>query len=270
MEITVKIKDNKYLFDSQNYFDLSIPLNFNSEQTSSYGVGRAESEPFRGENFVGDTRQGGSCNFGTVTINPHCNGTHTECLGHITNDRISILEKLKDVFVLAKLITVQPVNARGTDEKYASEYTNKDKLITRLMLVNLINKSENVSALIIRTLPNDDSKLTRDYLRDEAPFFTNDAMKYISELGVNHLLVDMPSVDKAFDEGKLSNHRIFWNVEMGSNSMNENSHTNKTITEFIYAGNNIPDGNYLLNIQIAPFVLDATPSRPVIFSIKNL
>jgi kynurenine formamidase len=268
MEISVKIKDNKYLFDSGNYFDLSIPLDFNSAQPSSYGVGRAKSESFRGDDFVGDTRWGGSCNFGTISLNPHCNGTHTECVGHITNERISILEKLKDVFLLAKLITVKPVDSDQTNEKYASGYEKKDKLITAQMLENFIKKDEKISALIIRTLPNDDSKLIRNYLKNEAPFLTNDAMKYISELGINHLLCDMPSVDKAFDEGKLSNHRIFWNVEMGSNNLNENSNAEKTITEFIYANNKIADGKYLLNLQIAPFVLDAAPSRPIIFSIK--
>ena len=41
--------------------------------------------------FIGDTRMGGPCNFETYSITPHCNGTHTECVGHITNERVSIL-----------------------------------------------------------------------------------------------------------------------------------------------------------------------------------
>jgi hypothetical protein len=38
----------------------------------------------------------------------------------------------------------------------------------------------------------------------------------------------------------------------------------------IYVPDEISDGEYLLNLQIAPFVSDASPSRPVLFKIKNL
>ena len=48
-------------------------------------------------------------------------------------------------------------------------------------------------------------------------------MEYIVELGINHLLVDLPSIDRIYDEGKLANHRIFWNVEPGSFEINDSS-----------------------------------------------
>jgi hypothetical protein len=75
----------------------------------------------------------------------------------------------------------------------------------------------------------------------------------------------MPSIDRIYDEGKLSNHRIFWNVEPGSFELKEDSRLNNTITELIYVPNEVEDGEYLLNLQIAPFASDAAPSRPVIF-----
>jgi hypothetical protein len=87
------------------------------------------------------------------------------------------------------------------------------------------------------------------------------------EAGIRHLLVDLPSIDRTFDEGKLSNHRIFWNVRQGSFETNEASFTNNTITELIYVPVEVEDGNYLLNLQIAPFAADASPSRPVLFKM---
>ena len=92
-------------------------------------------------------------------------------------------------------------------------------------------------------------------------------MQYISELNVKHLLVDMPSIDRIYDEGKLSNHRIFWNVEQGSFETNKKSRINNTVTELIFVSNEIEDGEYLLNLQIAPFAADASPSRPILFRI---
>ena len=101
------------------------------------------------------------------------------------------------------------------------------------------------------------------------PFFSIEAMEYVSELGISHLLVDIPSVDRTFDEGKLSAHHIYWKVKQGSHKVDKNDHSLNTITEMVYINNKIEDGLYLLNLQIAPFVSDAAPSRPVIFRITN-
>ena len=65
-----------------------------------------------------------------------------------------------------------------------------------------------MDALIIRTLPNSSDKKQRDYIKNPSAFFL-EAMNYIVSLGVRHLLVDMPSVDRLFDDGILSAHNIF-------------------------------------------------------------
>lgn len=119
--------------------------------------------------------------------------------------------------------------------------------------------------MIIRTLPNEDSKLSRVYDENNIPpYFTPEAMQFIVECGFKHLLVDLPSIDRLFDEGKLLNHRIFWNVEPGSLEVNPETRINSTITEMIYVPNDVADGEYLLNLQIAPFETDASPSRPIL------
>jgi hypothetical protein len=35
---------------------------------------------------------------------------------------------------------------------------------------------------------------------------------FLHESGIQHLLIDLPSVDKEKDEGKLLAHKAFWNV----------------------------------------------------------
>jgi arylformamidase len=89
----------------------------------------------------------------------------------------------------------------------------------------------------------------------------------LRETGINHLLVDMPSIDRIFDDGKLSNHRIFWRIEPGAFEVSAESLIHNTITELIYVPNEIANGEYLLNLQIAPFASDASPSRPVLYKI---
>ena len=65
---------------------------------------------------------------------------------------------------------------------------------------------------------------------------------------------------KEKDEGKLLAHNAFWNTS-GDVRMDA------TITEFIFVPNAVDDGEYLLNLMIAPFENDATPSKPILYKI---
>ena len=253
--------------------DISIPLKFNGPQPNAFGVQRAVSEPCQAGDMVGDTRHGGSCNFEQYTFIPHCNGTHTECVGHITHQRISISECLRDVIVPAVLVSVNVADADEVGESYVVPFGNGDRVITRGSLSNaLITNGELAGrdaagpmALIVRTLPNHDSKLTRAYGESPLPpYFTTEAMEYVVEAGFSHLLVDVPSIDRMNDKGKLSNHRIFWNVDQGSFETKQGTRVGSTITEFIYVPEQVADGEYALNLQIAPFAADASPSRPLL------
>jgi len=246
--------------------DISIALDFNGPQPNAFGVEPATSQACEYGDLIGDTRRGGSCNFESVTLIPHCNGTHTECVGHLTNERVSILDCLKDVFVEAILVSVVPEPVEICGESYPVEFGSGDVVITGRSLESKIG---NADALIIRTLPNDESKPSRVYKDDIPPYFTNDAMRLIVERNVKHLLVDLPSIDRLHDEGKLSNHRIFWQVETDKFEVNDKTRMNSTVTELIYVPNDVEDGEYFLNLQIAPFEADAAPSRPLLFKFKN-
>ena len=254
--------------------DISIPLKFNGPQPNAFGVPRAVSEPCQAGDLVGDTRRGGSCNFEQYTFIPHCSGTHTECVGHITHQRISISECLRDVIVPALLVSVSVADADGVGESYVVPFGDADRVITRELLAGAFRPPAELAgrdagppvALIVRTLPNHDSKLTRAYGEEPLPpYFTTEAMEYIVESGFNHLLVDVPSIDRMSDEGKLANHRKFWNIDLGSFETKQGTRVGSTITEFIFVPSSVSDGEYALNLQIASFAADASPSRPLLF-----
>ena len=284
MSATVLIQGTDYRVDLSRPIDISIPLRFNGPQPNAYGVAPATSIPCAAGELVGDTRQGGSCNFEQYTFIPHCNGTHTECVGHITHERISVRDCLTDVMIPAMLISVDPSAASETNESYSTPMHSNDPVMTRIAIERALFQSRVaqqesepgavatgvVSALIVRSLPNDEAKLTRQYLNDIPPYFTTEAMQYIVESSFEHLLVDLPSIDRLYDEGKLSNHRVFWNVEQGSFEINGSSRLSSTITEFIYVPNDVEDGRYLLNLQIAPLAADASPSRPILFRLSEI
>ncbi len=269
MIFSVETNNRIYRIDLENPIDISIPLDFGGAQPNTYDVEKASAKACEAENLVGDTRRGGSCNFEQIKFIPHCNGTHTECVGHITHERISVHDSLKDSLFPATLRSVEPVTASESQDTYSVELNEKDKLITKDSLEKALEKVDAhwFEGLIIRTLPNDESKKTRRYMENLPPFFSTEAMNFIHAKNVKHLFVDVPSIDRTFDAGKLSNHRIFWNIQAGKFETSEASLIRNTITEMIFIPNFVEDGAYLLNLQIAAFVADASPSRPRLFKI---
>lgn len=269
MLVKFNLNNSEYQINTLEGIDISIPLNFNGEQPNIYDVDKASAKAFESSEFIGDTRKGGSCNFEEYKLIPHCNGTHTECVGHISDERIYVNETLKETFIPSALVTISPVRAVETGDNYSPHKVKEDRLITKTSIENALKKlnAENFEGLIIRTLPNDDSKKSRRYSVNPPPFFSLEGMKLVIELNIRHLLVDIPSVDRAHDDGRLAVHHIYWGVTQGSHNVDKTNHSLNTITEMIYVPDEVKDGIYLLNLQIAPFTADASPSRPVIFKI---
>lgn len=249
---------------------IAIPLHFDGPQPNTYGVAKATAQAYASGGWVGDTRQGGSCNFETYTFTPHCNGTHTECVGHIVDERLRVHAVLAESLLPATLVTVAPAVAPQTADGYDPPLGAGDRVIDAAMLAQALAGTDPAfhRAIVVRTLPNGPDKLGRDYMQDAPAFLTLQGMAYLAALGMEHLLVDMPSVDRLFDEGRLSAHHIFWGLPQGSHTLAGDTASAKTITEMIFAPADLPDGKYLLNLQIAPFMADAAPSRPVLYALN--
>lgn len=246
MEIELKHNNRNFKIDLSKPIDISIPMSASSDTASAWYVNPMKIEPVCMGDWVGDVKQGASVNFRNIFFNPHGNGTHTECVGHISKEDYSINQLLKKFFFLAQVISVTP------------EEINGDKVIRKEHLANLQNKIE---AIIIRTLPNYPEKLHHQYSNTNPPYLHHEAARFCRENGIKHLLIDLPSVDKEKDDGKLLAHKAFWNYP-------EAPVLDATITEFIYVPSEAPDGIYLLNIQIASFENDASPSKPVLYKME--
>ncbi len=246
-------------------------MNFDGSQPNHFGVERARSSTVEVGEFVGDTQRGGSCNVDQLTLIPHCNGTHTESVAHIVNDESPVGELALSGWFVAELVSVTPVAARETDESYRPELDHHDRLVTANALQESVGKRSvaGAGALIVRTLPNDPARRSIAYGNPEHPaFFTVEAMKWIVELAFDHLLVDLPSVDRMYDEGLLTNHHLFWNVTEGTHKLTDSTWRNKTITEMVFVDDEIADGRFLMNLQFAALNSDASPSRPVLYPLK--
>jgi len=270
MKIKLTIDNKNYSADLAQPKSIAITLLPNGEQPSHFGAPACTSETLEGGGFIGDTRRGGSCNVNILSIVPHCNGTHTESVAHIVNQSKPVYRAIDESIFLAVLISVEPVIASSVTDKYLPKLDNDNRVITRKQLESaLANYTDSqLTGLAIRTLPNFKSKQTAVYDETNYPvYLTNDAMTYLVERNVKHLMVDFPSVDKMYDDGQLSNHRIFWNIIQGEKNLSSDSTTQKTITEMIFVADDITDGNYLCNLQVPEIDTDAVPSRPTFYEL---
>ena len=235
--------------------DLSIPLDPHGPQPSAYGAPAATARPYAGDGFTLDTRLGGSCNCEVIEFTPHCNGTHTESVGHITRERFPLSAVPLPVFIPCWLISVQPhgreIRAEAIERATASA------------------PQESLQALVVRTLPNDANKRTRRWENDTTPYFAPEALAAIRARGVQHLLVDLPSLDPLNDGGALAAHRVFWDVPPGSQELPGEEARRRTVTEMIFVPDTVPDGRYLLTIQTPHIASDAVPSRPLLFFLDE-
>ena len=249
---------------------LAIPLELDGRQPAHFGAPAARAEPLSAGGFVGDTRAGGSCNCETITLVPHCNGTHTEGPGHVTRDRLSVHGSALQALYLAALVSVTPEDARDCGETSDPPPQAGDQLITaRALAAALANVGAGrADAVAVRTLPNGHDKLERDWMKPPLPpYFSREAMALLAQRGVLHLLSDLPSVDRLLDEGRLAGHRVFFGLPPGSDAVAEVGRPDATITEMIYAPDSLTDGLYALSLQLASWVSDAAPSRPVLFPL---
>lgn len=247
MKTKIETNSKVYQIDLKQPIDISIPLRASKSNVNAWYLEEPKIEPVTVDDWVGSVAEGSAVNFNSIWFNPHSHGTHTECVGHITDKVHSINQNLNQFFFLAELVTVPPQKQNG------------DFVISKKQLQFALGNKKR-EALIIRTLPNTREKLTKQYSHTNPPYLLEEAAIYLKEKEVKHLLIDLPSVDRESDEGKLLSHNAFWNTS-------GKLRLDATITEFIFVPNTVEDGTYFLNLQIAPFENDASPSKPVLYKV---
>jgi kynurenine formamidase len=255
---------------------LAIDLDFSQNQPRHFGAPTATTRPFAVPGFSGSVAQGASCNCHTLTLIPHCNGTHTECVGHLTREPMDAHRVVPLGLLPALLVSLEPAPARASGEGTEPVPQPTDLLITRQSLEKSWLAATPASgapfqprALVIRTLPNPVTKQHQDYSNQTPPYLSREAAELLVERGIEHLVVDMPSIDRARDEGRLTAHRIFFGLPRGDTTLAHATRANATVTELAYLPDSLADGPYFLQLQVPALGGDAVPSRPLLYPILS-
>ncbi len=247
---TLTFRQQVYQFNPLQPVVISLPLAPGADGPNCFWAEPVQAETIVVGSFVGSVAQGGSTNYQRLHLTPHGNGTHTECYGHISPDPAATLDQCLQRFMFAaQLVSVAP-----------QEQENGDFIVLAADVIAQLTPNQLPEALILRTLPNLGDKRTRRYSGTNPPYLEAALAKFLADEGVEHLLLDLPSVDREEDGGALLAHHAFWQYPA-------NIRKQATITEMIFVPNHLPDGLYLLHHQITNLVLDASPSHPVLYAL---
>src|SRR5207237_978162 len=158
---------------------LALALDFAGPQPRHVGAPRARSQPFEAAGFEGSVERGASCNCELITLIPHCNGTHTECVGHLTREPLDAWRVVPAGFLPALLLSVSAEAPGAAGEGSEPAPRPNDRLITRRALERgwPANAPFEARALLIRTLPNTADKRARDYSATTPPYLSHAAAR---------------------------------------------------------------------------------------------
>jgi kynurenine formamidase len=258
-------------FDISHPVSLALELDFAGPQPRHFGAPPASARPFALPGFAGAVAAGASCNCEVISLIPHCNGTHTECVGHLTRERLDASRVAPLGLLPALLVSVDAEPAGAADEGSDPAPRAGDRLVTRRALIYAWPARAPFAprALVLRTRPNRAEKRAHDYSHETPPYLTRQAAALLVERGIVHLVVDLPSVDRSHDEGRLTAHRVFFGLPPGSTTLADAARREATITELAFVPDAVPDGAYLLELQLPALGGDAVPSRPLLYRLDS-
>jgi arylformamidase len=242
---------------------LALELDFAATHPRHFGAPAASSTPYRTEGFEGEVILGASCNCHSITLIPHCNGTHTESVSHLTLQQVPLHRFVPFEPIPALLLTVQP-RAAGDDPRSVGGADDTDpppqsgdRLLTRSDLLSAWQSYAEfpARALLLRT--------QADLKTSNPPYLSRQFARELVTRGIEHLVVDLPSVDRSQDEGRLTAHRIFFGLPPDSTDRALATRAACTITELASFPAPLRDGPCALQLQLPAFTGDAVPSRPV-------
>ncbi|MEO6079331.1 MAG: cyclase family protein [Steroidobacteraceae bacterium] len=235
---------------------LALTLDFNLAQPQHFGAPPASSAPYRTGGFEGAVARGASCNCQRITLVPHCNGTHTESVSHLTVQQRPLFEFLPVAPIRALLLTVPAQRHTDSIEDSLPAPRGQDRLITRSgLLAAWRGAGYAPQALLLRTGTSWDD--------GAPPYLSRQLMHELVVRGIEHLVTDLPSVDRLEDEGHLTAHRIFFGLPERSTDLAEATRAQCTITELAHFPARLLDGPCAVQLQIPAFSGDAVPSRPL-------
>lgn len=249
MKTAVEINGVSYKIDLNAPFaDLSMAV---TDVARAWYIDAPKFSPVILGDWKGSVELGGNMNFFSIDFNPHAHCTHTETAGHISETRHSINQHFKSPFTLALVLYPKVTHGKVSLERFMKAWLE----------AKAHGGTDGIKSLIIKT-DCGNTNLHRNYSHTNWPYLDPEIGTFIRNEGLDHILIDQPSVDQEEDGGELACHKSFWGPHPESS-------LHRTITELAHIPDHVQPGNYLLHLQVAPIENDAAPSRPLLYKLSK-
>ncbi len=251
-------------FDPLAPVSLARTLRFDGLDPRHFGAPPPAAPPLRLVGFSGAVGTGASCNCRVLTLVPHCHGTHTESVAHLTHEPLDACAVAPLAAIPAWLASVQACPARDTAEDSLPHPQPGDRLLTRAALEAAWPRLPGFSprGLILRS---GDAGCAEAGHEEVPPYLSRQAVQLIVERGIEHLVVELPSIDRSHDEGVLCAHRLFFGLPPGSQRLADATRRHCTVTEYAEVPPALADGPCFLQLAMPRIAGDAVPSQPLYF-----
>ena len=105
MITTIQLDQETIKVDLAQPLDISITLSGDENNPIAWYLEQPIIEPVKEGKWIAKVTEGASVNFNNIQFNPHAHGTHTESVGHISEEFYSVNKALKQFFFTAKVIS---------------------------------------------------------------------------------------------------------------------------------------------------------------------
>ncbi len=252
-----------WVFDVNTAEDWTVQTLTRGARTQAFGLRETTAVPVD----IGGGRRlrvadGGAVNCADLTLNPHGAGTHTECIGHISLEAREIRSLRIPALLPATVLSVVPVRLGTTTNTYRGSSSPDDRVVAVEPLARAFSELARPgfdAAIVLRTREDDDAAMV--WSGRNPPYLTQEAIAFLASLPTQHLLVDLPSIDREQDGGGVPNHLRWWGLPDGDRHERNANHPNRSLTEMVCVPQHCDDGAWVLNLQVPAIGSDAAPSR---------
>lgn len=272
MDVRLSIRQSQWAFSIDASSDWSVPATLEEERTDAFGLDPTRLQPVPiggGRRLV--VAEGASVNCSNLHINPHGAGTHTECIGHISEEAREVRTLRIPALLPATVLSVVPVRLATTTERYDGTCHPDDRVVPVEPLARAFAELAQPgfdSAIVVRTREDDDAALS--WSGRNPPYLTREAMAFLAALPTQHLLVDLPSIDREDDGGGVPNHLCWWGLPAGERSEAAARYPDRSLTELVHVPQHCGDGAWILGLQLPAVGGDAVPSRVLAWRPRQL
>ena len=248
-------------------------LDFVGPQPRHFGAPRASARPLRAGDSAAASTRGASCNCEVITLTPHCNGTHTECVGHLTRERARRQGVIPRRLLLAVLLTSSRSSPATARESSDPAPRADDLLITRGALERAWPAPPAPRLQARARDPHAAQRAPTSRTRDYAPRRRRTCRarrrSWLVERGIVHLVSMCPRSTAAAMGAGSPRTASSSACRRGAARSLEAAAARSTITELAFVPDALADGWYLLSLQVPALGGDAVPCRPLLYPLRT-